>query len=592
MSSLHVHRLPERACELSSRARILLTAGPEHLRKLAGRLGDAPEGPISLTFTGQYNAGKSTLIRALTGLDDIVVDSNVATTAVTTYQWGQVLLTDTPGVQAGVREHDEAAERALHEADLVVFVLSVDLFDDAGSRHLDHVAHELGKRRSMVVVVNKIGTLDADPAIRLAAVHHALGQGMSVSVVLTDAKEHLDALVAVDPDDAADMFEIGNIDDLEDALNDLVARSGQDGRLRRPFEKIIAVCAHALEALTTDPDDAVARAVINRQRRLVTGSRRRLDRAFDTRILDFRRSMHQLGEDLADAVDQLDQAATEDRSAAVDRAEQTFRARAGDVADRLVTDLRRDVKREATVAAEELRELAGSPQVEHLVGDGLDQKLSHRTAPVAVNPTPTEPGGAAQVLRKIGNRAGQMSSWWGTGSSTKDFAGSTGHKLVYDLGKRLGKDFKPWEAVRYAETVGKGARYINKAMPYVAIGADVLIAIKADRAESAFIKAQQSRRRSIAARVQHSVNEVEGEVRARVDSAMADFFGQALAKIEEQQAELDALLMGRSDLREGLAQVVKESADELTLLDRMDAPREDVSTLPTTGTAPQIPGGA
>ena len=31
-------------------------------------------------------------------------------------------------------------------------------------------------------------------------------------------------------------------------------------------------------------------------------------------------------------------------------------------------------------------------------------------------------------------------------------------------------------------------------MPYVAIGADVLIAIKADRAESAFIKAQQSHR--------------------------------------------------------------------------------------------------
>ena len=534
---------------------------------LADDLDGSPSGPTRLVFTGQYNAGKSTLIRALTGREDIIIDSNVATTKATEYEWDSVLLTDTPGVQSGHREHDEVAETALRQSDLVVFVVTVDLFDDAGVRHLDRVAHELGKRRSMVVVINKVGTLDADPDLRRGAVLDALGPGMDVPIVLTDAQDHLDAAAASDAEEAADLLESGNIAELERALNSLVARAGQEGRLRRPFDEIIAACAQALEQLADDPADAVARNVINRQRRLVTGSRRRLERAFEGRMLEFKRSMADLGEELADRLDALDGLDESERGSQVDRAEQRFRDEAGTLTQTLVAQLRQDVQREATLGAQEMAELAGSPQVELLVSDGLADRLAVQPGTSHVGPQGGQTNAFADALRKVGQGAGDLSSWWGTGQKVSEFAGSNGHKLVYDLGKFLGKDFKPWEAVRYAKGVGQAAQMVNKAMPYVAVGIDVLVAVQADRAEQAFLRQQQSRRRSIAARVRRSATEVEGEVRARMDSAVADFYGQALQGIEEQQAALDAVLGGRADLREALAAVAREARAELALLD-------------------------
>ena len=136
--------------------------------------------------TGQYSAGKSTILQALTGDTSIVTGADVTTTEVAEYRWGDVLLVDTPGVQAGLPAHDERAEQALRAADLVLFVVTVDLFDELGARHLRHVAVELGKARDMIVVVNKSGTLSADPdgprrrraaGARRRAAHYARAAG-------------------------------------------------------------------------------------------------------------------------------------------------------------------------------------------------------------------------------------------------------------------------------------------------------------------------------------------------------------------------------------------------------------------------------
>ena len=156
-SHVLIHELPERAQLLLERAgHAIQRAQSDRVRHLATALVGDEEGPIGLVFTGQYNAGKSTLISALTGLRDIVIDSNVATNEVRAYTWGQVHLVDTPGVQAGHAGHDGMAEDAIRDSDLVVFVVSVDLLDDAAVRHLRHVALDLGKRTSMVAVVNKV----------------------------------------------------------------------------------------------------------------------------------------------------------------------------------------------------------------------------------------------------------------------------------------------------------------------------------------------------------------------------------------------------------------------------------------------------
>jgi len=71
--------------------------------------------PLTVAFVGQYNAGKSTIIKALTGLENIPIDVNVCTDKVTAYDWNGIRLLDTPGIHAGYPEHDKKLTRPLIE---------------------------------------------------------------------------------------------------------------------------------------------------------------------------------------------------------------------------------------------------------------------------------------------------------------------------------------------------------------------------------------------------------------------------------------------------------------------------------------------
>ena len=86
---------------------------------------------IKIAFVGQYSSGKSTIISALTGNRDIKIDANVATEIVSEYEWNSIVLMDTPGISAGKKEeHDQRTMQALKECDLIVYVLTSQLFDN------------------------------------------------------------------------------------------------------------------------------------------------------------------------------------------------------------------------------------------------------------------------------------------------------------------------------------------------------------------------------------------------------------------------------------------------------------------------------
>src|SRR5659263_360122 len=53
---------------------------------------------LKVVFVGQYSAGKSTIISALTGNRNIKIDADIATDKTTDYPWNGILLTDTPGL--------------------------------------------------------------------------------------------------------------------------------------------------------------------------------------------------------------------------------------------------------------------------------------------------------------------------------------------------------------------------------------------------------------------------------------------------------------------------------------------------------------
>ena len=86
--------------------------------------------PISLVFAGQYSAGKSTILKALTGFD-IATGHEITTEEARAYDWHGVQVVDTPGIGTGRRpEHDEISYKAIADADLLVYVVTYQGFDE------------------------------------------------------------------------------------------------------------------------------------------------------------------------------------------------------------------------------------------------------------------------------------------------------------------------------------------------------------------------------------------------------------------------------------------------------------------------------
>ena len=114
------------------------------------------EDKLRITFVGQYNAGKSTIISALTGNDNIKIDSNISTDSMTKYPWHDVLLVDTPGLGTQHPEHDAITEEAIKQADIVVYCLTSSLFDNLTLKDFQKLAYERGYFWKMFLVINKM----------------------------------------------------------------------------------------------------------------------------------------------------------------------------------------------------------------------------------------------------------------------------------------------------------------------------------------------------------------------------------------------------------------------------------------------------
>lgn len=135
---------------------------PDILEQMHEQLERIQGEEIKMVFVGQYSAGKSTLIKALTGNKSIAIDSDIATDTVRNYPWGnQVLLVDTPGLNTNENEmHDELTIKAIGEADLIVYCITSDLFHEVTRNDFLNLASKY--RSKLFLVINKMNKESGD----------------------------------------------------------------------------------------------------------------------------------------------------------------------------------------------------------------------------------------------------------------------------------------------------------------------------------------------------------------------------------------------------------------------------------------------
>ena len=114
-------------------------------------------GCVRIVFAGQYSAGKSSIIKMLTGDESIATGAKITTQETSTYEWNGLEIVDTPGVHTTLRpDHDEISYEAIASADILVFVVTNELIDSYIAEHFRHLAIDKDKAGEMVLVVNKM----------------------------------------------------------------------------------------------------------------------------------------------------------------------------------------------------------------------------------------------------------------------------------------------------------------------------------------------------------------------------------------------------------------------------------------------------
>lgn len=221
MTNVLIHELPEQTQVLVTRLRAILRDVPGDAASalLTRATIDQADKP-RMVLTGQYSSGKSSLIKALTdGAVQPDIDADIATGEVTEYEWdGAVILVDTPGVQSGVRSHDELAMDAIGNADFILFVVTVNLFDDASRDFLRRLANGLQMHGQMIVVITQTSKRSAADGVREQAVQDALGTvTFNLPIVEVDSVDYMRGLEG--GKNAAAFKQRSRIDDLRATIN-------------------------------------------------------------------------------------------------------------------------------------------------------------------------------------------------------------------------------------------------------------------------------------------------------------------------------------------------------------------------------------
>jgi hypothetical protein len=532
--------------------------------------------PLTIAFVGQYNAGKSTILSVLTGREDIPIDSDVCTDEVRAEDWNDIRLLDTPGVHAGRPDHDEKAKSAIDRADLLLFVVTNELFDDTIGGYFRELAFERNHDRRMLLVVNKMSQDAGSPETKRPDIEKVTAPNTleDFRAVFIDARSFLEAQEA-DEEDRAELLQIANIPSLNKALNAFVAERGFAGRLSAPLFKMRNVAEHAFALLATDfPQERAALELLHRKRGLLLASRSRLRAAMEGLVARAVADIGRYGDEVAEGI-------TPGRTGKEVEAQHTnAQDRARTRSEQLSAEARQGVELELDELGRQLealragvlaRELAGQ-----VVGDAPDVELGGAGSP-AWQANSKEVAAewsirvqrAGDVAKDIGNWAARWASGPNAANAASSFSikaasGSEAHKMVYNVGKFFGVKFKPYGAVKVAAALGNAGRVIGAAGAVLGVVAQ----IADDRQQDQYRLQLRDARDGVRSAYRDSAHSMEAAFWAQFETFAADFYGSEITAIGDRSTDLirgGAQRKAEADIFEGLGQRATALIERITV---------------------------
>ena len=464
------------------------------------------ETKLKIAFIGQHNAGKSTIVSALTNDSSIRISARVETDETAEYKWGDVYLYDTPGLRAGVKDkHDYEAMEAIKSSDLLVYCLTASLFDDVMIKDFVNLAYEKGYKCKMILVVNKMaleaGEFDELVSNYKYSINEALEQyGGKISdfpVAFIDAMDYKNAVA----DEDEELIEFSNFRSFVDILN----RQTEEKDLTA---KVLTKCTILLDAIssvvssTGTQTDKNMVTILNRLRKSVRKCKRDARKDIGFQKIDLRARIMDIGDEI------------------------TLKLGDDFISESDIEKVNLDIEETVGVAIEEMEkhlEEMNTDLIEEM-GDILTSDIGTYVFQNVVNEKYTQDSEIAAgyksmfaAIGKAAHKLGMDSSKFSKiadsdGDLPMVVSGKTLCDAVGAIGKFFGSDAV--KTMKVAKKAGKVAQAIGPALEMVGVVMDVAEKIEEERRIVAIQKAQVKSYNSFSSIASDIINEIEMQYEA------------------------------------------------------------------------------
>ena len=549
--------------DLLDRSREMLSSAPsEKVKQIALRIPTrilSSENSVILVLAGQYSAGKSTILKALTGRDEIAVGADITTEQARTYEWNGVSVVDTPGIHTELRpDHDEITYRCIAEADLLVFVVTNELFDSHLAEHFRKLAVERDKAHEMMLVVNKMqrsaygNSVETQKVIRedlRKVLVPFTPEGVRTTFI--DAESALDSKAEADEAIAAALWRKSGVEAFIRELNRFVREKGLTGRYTTALYNLEQVLQEALASESTgDRDVDALEELLLQRRRALLDTQDRIPRSVEGEIQRAGTQIRQEGRTVADMI----HGAADQKE--VDRELQGAQERVQHHAEQLGQKVQSIIGKHMNDLDERVGAIANSELARELL-----PRLTHRVEEADISPE------AMSKLKKASDISSRFGEFLVRNSFTpkagtlgglfklNQYSGTAAHSAVKSVGHFFGKSFKPWEAVKWTRTVANVGRVF-------AVAGTVLTFVLQIKEDADAAQLEKDLRESRVA-VRSGFNDAAHAIEMHYDEATQAYVSSALTTeieaVDKQLAELRDMQQARSDLFHGLIDLLEET---------------------------------
>ncbi len=467
---------------------------------------------LEIAFVGQYSAGKSTIISAITGNRDIKIGQDITTDTPQAYPWGNVILIDTPGIYAGRPEHDKISIDYMNRADLLVYVITTQGFSSETAKNFRRLAFEENRIDKMMLVINKSSQGNKEEALRnwisdaLKVTEPKTENDLYLCVI--DAKDYLEALDIDDPDDKQELIKYSGFNDFLDNLDKFIANKGILGRLITPINLIQDYLNRIINQLTADNEDTKNLLELLRRKyfRLIE-SKKNITNVVNAHIEQLVSDIKKEGNKIANLIEK-------DSSKDILEMESNNSI---EIIEELVDNTNKKIEyaieSEFTKLHTELDILMQSELAQMLIIKKESIKINFNTniEIKGINKTKIESG--IDILKNIGNFAENFAindeAVSAGAKGLKAVSGSDAHKTIYNIGKFFGYKFKPYEAVGYADKIAKFGKAVSDVVGKIAIALPFLTAAYEEYAESKYDEKIKEERQKIRRSYDNIANDIK-----------------------------------------------------------------------------------